>query len=93
MGVLASFTKTTNSVLDYSFDWTDWLGDTYTIASSTWSIPDDLVLDSSESSTRQTTAYISGGVNRASYQITNKIVTNGDDPLTAERSFKLTIED
>lgn len=93
MAVLASFTKTTDSKLDYTFDWSDWLGDSFTIASSTWSVPDNLTLDASTSSTTTATAYISGGVNRASYQIVNKITTDGDEPLIAERSFKLTIED
>lgn len=93
MAVLASFTKTSDSVLDYSFDWSDWLGDSLEIATSTWDIPDDLTLDTSTASTTLATAYISGGINRASYQVVNKIVTNGDNPLTVERSFKLTIED
>lgn len=71
---LATFYKDPNAVLDYSFDWSDWLrGDV--ITASTWAAPAGITVDSSTFAGSLTTAWISGGVDGTSYDIVNHITT------------------
>lgn len=80
--------KDPNSVLDYQFDWVGWLsGDT--IATSTWTVPAGLTLDSSTNTTTTTTAWLSGGTSNTTYLVTNRITTAGG--RTEIRSMNLTV--
>lgn len=66
--------KDPDAVLDYEFDWSDWLnGDT--IASSTWEVPSGITKDSDTSDDTSTTIWLSGGTAGQKYEITNSIVT------------------
>jgi hypothetical protein len=77
------YTKDPSDVLDYGFNWSDWLG-TDTIAESTWSIsptetggvaadPDQ----AASATSTETLIWLQGGVVGHIYTITNRIVTLG----------------
>jgi hypothetical protein len=71
--------KDPHSNLDFSIDWSDWLGSD-TIASSSWSYsgpasPSDLVEESKTYSTTATTVKVSGGTANRDYYATNRITT------------------
>lgn len=67
-------TKDPDDVLDYGIEWKNRLkGDT--ITASEWIVPEDLVVTDDYISGTLTTAWISGGVNKRSYKVTNRITT------------------
>lgn len=66
--------KDPNDVLDYTINWSTWLG-ADTIASSTWTVPTGLTAGVTSNSTTATTIWLSGGTAGVTYLVTNKIVT------------------
>jgi len=85
------FDKDPDSVLDYGFDWSDWLGSD-TISSSDWILSsNNLTEDSSSNDSTTTTIWISGGVAGEKCLVTNRIVTNGS--RTVDRSFVLEVNE
>jgi hypothetical protein len=73
---IATFIKDPDAVLDYTGDWSAWLGDD-TIVSSTWDIPSGITLDSDTNDATTVTIWLSGGTAGTKYQLTNHIVTTG----------------
>ncbi len=69
-----SFTHDPDAVLDYLFDWSDWLG-ADTIASHTVTAGTGLTVDSSTATTTAVTVWLSGGSVGQSYAVTCHIVT------------------
>ncbi len=69
-----SFTHDPDAVLDYLFDWSDWLG-ADTIASHTVTAGTGLTVDSSTATTTAVTVWLSGGSVGASYAVACHIVT------------------
>ena len=68
--------KDPQAVLDYGFDWSDWLnGDV--ISTSSWQVETGITLDSYENTSQVTTAWLSGGSLGRRYTVTNHIVTAG----------------
>ena len=81
--------KDPQAVLDYGFDWSEWLG-ADTIASSSWVASAGITNDSTTNTTLITSITLSGGVAGESYTLTNTIVTaNG---LQDDRSIRLTVK-
>lgn len=68
------FFKDPNATLDYTWDWATWLG-TDTIASFTLSVPDGVTLATSSNSTTAVTAWFSGGMLGAQYDVVCRITT------------------
>lgn len=68
------FTKDPDAVLDYRWDWSDWL-DEDTISSSDWVLPDGIVEDSSTHTGTTTTIFLSGGTVGTTYSVINRITT------------------
>lgn len=68
------FTKDPDAVLDYSIDWSNWLG-ADTISTSTWSVPAGITKDSDTKTTTKATIWLSGGTDSSDYELTNRIVT------------------
>lgn len=66
--------KDPEAVLDYSIDWSDWLG-ADVISSSTWTVPSGITKDSDSSTATVAIIWLSGGTDNTSYKLTNKIVT------------------
>lgn len=66
-----------DAVLDYQWDWSDWLEPGETIASYTLESSDPaLVLTNVSASTTAVTAYVSGGTAGRTYDVTNHIVSS-----------------
>lgn len=87
---MAVFKKDPNAVLDYTFDWTQWLlpmADA--IASVTWVLSAGLTKVTSTNSSNTATAFISGGVVGTTESVTCRIVTAGG--RTDDRTISLKI--
>lgn len=70
------YQKDPEAVLDYIFDWSDWLevGEVITTASIT--APTGITVSSQAFTSTQVTAWVTGGVVNVSYRIECKITTN-----------------
>lgn len=87
----SSFIKDPNAVLDYMWDWTDWLpaGDTISTADVTLAAG-DVVINSESNTTSTVTAWISGGTQSTDAQLTARVVTA--QGRTDDRTITLHIE-
>lgn len=83
--------KDPDDVLDYSINWAPRL-ELDTIETSIWIVPDDLEEDSSQISAdnRTTTIWLSGGIAGTTYQVTNRVTTNGG--RTMDQTVKLKVK-
>lgn len=70
-----TFVKDPDAKLDYSVDWTRWLGDSDTISSSNWSVPAGLYLAAQSTTTKIATVWLMSGTVGQAYQIKNTIQT------------------
>lgn len=86
----ATFVKDPSAVLDFAIDWATWLGSD-TIATSTWSAPAGIAVDSSANSPTRATVWLSGGTAGNTYQLTNTIVTAGG--RTDQRTIAIEVRD
>ena len=86
-----SFIKDPEAELDYLIDWALWLG-TDTIETSSWasSEPTVLVVEASTRTTTTATVWLSGGVDRERYTVTNTITTAAG--RTDERTISVRIK-
>lgn len=90
MPVLAP-SKDPSSILDYGFDWVDYLG-TDTISTSSWSVsPAGLSAVSTSKDGAVTRVWLSGGTVGTTYQATNTIVTLAG--RTDQRTLLVSIQD
>lgn len=69
-----NFTKDPDAALDYTVDWSEWLG-VDSIATSTWTVPEGITKDADTNTATTATVWLSGGVLYANYTITNTIET------------------
>lgn len=76
MATTSDFKKDPDAILDYSWDWVDWLESGETISTSLVVVSAGINLDSSSASTTKATAWISGGTAGVPYLVTNRITTN-----------------
>ena len=90
---MADFIKDPNAVLDYGFDWSDWLGNAETIVTSTWINPDGITVVTSSNSSEATVVWVSGGTAGKSYRLTNRIVTNNSPARTDDRTLLIEVQD
>jgi len=90
---MADFTKDPNAVLDYSFDWSDWLTGGETIATSTWLNPDSLTINTTANTTTTTVVWVTGGTAGKTYRLTNRIVTNSSPTRTDDRTLSIEVQD
>ena len=87
---MGQFTKDPDAVLDYAWDWTDWLAETETIATHTVTVPAGLTLDSDAAVAGVVTAWLSdGNVTRGTYSVTCRITTSSG--RTDDRSITITV--
>lgn len=67
--------KDPSAILDYGFEWADWL-DGDTISTSSWAVsPAGLTASPNTKTPATTTVWLSGGTAGSTYQLTNTIVT------------------
>ena len=72
-----TFTKDSNAVLDYSFDWaTEWLASGETISSHVITVGTGLTKDSDSENGGIVTVWLSGGTAGVNYPVACKIVTS-----------------
>lgn len=85
------FKKDPDAVLDFGFDWSEWLDSDISevISTSTWTVPSGIDGDNESHDDSTTMIWISGGTAGATYLITNKITTSAE--RIDERSFKISV--
>lgn len=84
-----NYTKDPDAVLDYIFDWSEWLATSETISTSVMTVSPGLTLDSDNHVSTQATAWVSGGTPGTPYTLANKITTN--QGRTDERSITIRV--
>ena len=67
--------KDPDEVLDYCLDWSDRLGSSDTISTSTWIVPTGIVADNESNTDTTATLWLSSGMAGRRYDILNRIVT------------------
>ena len=89
--VMTIYKKDPAAVLDYGFDWTDWLDSDLSelISTSTWTVSSGITKDSDSKADGITTIWLSGGTVGETYLITNRILTSAN--RTEDRSFKVKV--
>jgi len=85
------FSKDPGAVLDYMWDWSDWLATGDTIDSALITAASGIVLDSSTNTTTTATAWLSGGTAGQAYDVVCKVVTV--DGRTDERTIRIVVEE
>ncbi len=88
--------KSPSALLDYSFNWSDWLSTDETIADSTWVVEDidgqpTIEDDGLDADAVIATVWLSGGTDGASYRVTNSITT--DRGRGDSRTIKINCKD
>ena len=73
--VLKTFIKDPDAVLDYAFDWTEWLQSSETISVYTISIGAGIIKDSDSETNGIVTVWLSGGTDGETYEVACKITT------------------
>lgn len=86
-----TFTKDPNAVLDYKFDWSDWLATSETISSYVVTVESGLTKDSDSESSGMITIWLSGGTAYTAYTVACKITTNMS--RTEERTILISCMD
>ncbi len=90
---MANFIKTPTSKLDFAVDWSDWLSSGETIASSTWTSPDNLVIETTSYADTQTIIWVSGGAINKVYRLVNTITTSNTPVRTDQRTLTIKVQD
>ena len=88
---LQTFRKDPDAILDYGFDWSDWLASGETLTASTWTVPAGISEGANQRDDTSVLIWLSGGTVGESYLISCKIVTS--DSRTDERSFTIIVEE
>ena len=85
------FLKDPSAVLDYTWDWSDWLATAETISSHTVTAGSGLTKDSDSATTTAVTAWLSGGTLNRTYAVVCQVVTSAS--RTDERTLFITVRD
>jgi hypothetical protein len=87
---MKTFKKDPDAVLDYDWDWTEWLGND-TIDSFSVIVPTGMTLADATQADGVVKAWLSGGVAKTSYVVTCQITTLGG--RTDERSALFNVQE
>jgi hypothetical protein len=85
------YLKDPSAVLDWAFDWTDWLATSETIANHTITADTGLKVDSSAENNGKITVWLSGGTAGINYKVACKITTSAG--RTDERTIWIKVVD
>lgn len=89
---VVDFIKDPDEVLDYKFDWYDWLNPLAdTISTSTFFATSGISVGVTSNTTTNSTVWLSGGTSGQPYRITNRIVTAGG--RTSDRSITIRVQE
>lgn len=83
------WTKDPDAVLDWLFDWSEWLATSETISASTMTVSPGLTLNTSTFGSTTATAWVSGGTPGQPYTLANRITTN--QGRTDERTITIRV--
>ena len=83
--------KDPSAVLDYVFDWTEWLATGETITDHTITADTGITVDSSTEDTGKVTVWLSGGTAGQNYKVACKITTSAG--RTDERTIWIKVTD
>ncbi|WP_432112848.1 hypothetical protein [Streptomyces sp. S1] len=81
--------KDPDAVLDWVWDWNEWLDEGETILNSQFIASVGITVDSESSTTKTATVWLSGGTPGQVYQVTNRISTTGG--RTDDRSITIRV--
>ena len=81
--------KDPDAVLDWVWDWNEWLDDGETISNSQFIVSVGITVDSESNTTKTSTVWLSGGTAGQVYQVTNRIATSGG--RTDDRSITIRV--
>ena len=84
----SKFIKDPDAILDYIWDWSDWLVDD-TIAESVWVLPDGITKESSSYTDTTATIWLSSGTVGTVYSIINRITTVAGRTEDRTKKFKI----
>lgn len=84
------YIKDPGATLDYSFDWTDWLGTGETITATSWTGDAGITLGAQTFSAYTSTCRISGGTAGSNYTATCQITTSTGE--IDRRSLQLKVQ-
>ncbi|SOE25627.1 phage fiber-tail adaptor protein [Streptomyces sp. OK228] len=88
--VIPVYIKDPDAVLDYPWDWTDWLAPGEIITASQFIVSAGLDLNSSSFSATTAIAWLAGGTQGTSYLVTNRITTSA--ARTDDRSLTIRVK-
>lgn len=86
---VADHVKDPDAVLDWVWDWNEWLDDGETISTSDFIVSVGLTIDSDSNTTKTATVWLSGGTAGQVYQVTNRITTTAG--RTDDRSITIRV--
>lgn len=84
------FIKDPDAVLDYTINWSDWL-DGDTISTSDWTVPTGITKTTDSETSTTTTVWLSGGTVGTTYNMINRIVTDGG--RTEDRTIAIMVSE
>jgi hypothetical protein len=87
--LVTDWVKDPDAVLDWKWDWSEWLASGETIATSLVTVSAGIVLDSSTHSLTSVTAWLSGGTDGQIYRVSARVTTNQN--RTDERSITIRV--
>jgi len=86
------FVKDPSAILDYAYDWSDWLATNETISTRAVTVPTGITESSTDTeSSGVVTVWLSGGTAGNEYDIACKITTNAS--RTDERTITIRVKD
>jgi hypothetical protein len=83
--------KDPDAVLDYHFNWSDWLASGETINSKVIAVATGITLDTSSELNGVVTVWLSGGTDGETYTVACKITTTAG--RTDERTMEIIVKD
>lgn len=84
------FFKDPSASLDYSVDWSAWLGQD-TIVTSTWTVPTGITAQQEATTATVATIWLTGGTVGTNYLLVNRITTAGG--RMDERTIKISVRE
>lgn len=88
---MRTWEKDPSAVLDWKFNWTNWLSAAETISSATVTVESGLTKDSQSNDTSTVTVWLSGGTLGETYEVTCRVTTN--QGRTDERTIGIRMTD
>ena len=87
MAVFKDHKKDPDAVLDWIFDWNDWLSEAETITTVEFIVDPGITIDTETQTTKTATVWLSGGTEGQVYRVTCRITSS--EGRTDDRSFTL----